>query len=190
MEIIKQWPKHQPRVVSFLKKGGVVILATDTVYGFVADASNKKAVASIYKIKKRPKSKPLPVFVRDIKMAKALAEIDRKTEKLLKKRWPGKYTFVLTRKKKGKPLYGIEEESIALRIPKHTFLQGITKKVNRPLAQTSVNVSGYVALRRPMDIMKKFGKQRILFVDAGNLPKRKSSAIINVTGSTINIVKR
>ena len=76
-----------------------MICPTDTVYGFLADAENKKAVDKIYKIKKRPKSKPLAVFVKDFKMAKELAEINENQEKILKNKWPGKYTFVLERKK-------------------------------------------------------------------------------------------
>ena len=81
-----------------LKKGGVVICPTDTVYGFLADASNKKAVDKIYKIKKRPKSDPLSIFVKDLKMVGELAEINEKQAKTLKKYWPGKYTFILKRK--------------------------------------------------------------------------------------------
>ena len=61
-----------------------MICPTDTVYGLVADATNKKAVEKIFKIKKRPRSKPLAVFVKDIKMAKELAEIDERQEEILK----------------------------------------------------------------------------------------------------------
>ena len=50
------------KAVAVLKKGGVVIFPTDTVYGFLADASDKKAVEKIFKIKKRPKSKALSLL--------------------------------------------------------------------------------------------------------------------------------
>ena len=96
--------------LNVLENGGVVIYPTDTIYGFLADAENKKAVEKIYKIKKRPKSKPLAVFVEDFKMAFELAEIDEKQKKILKQKWPGKYTFVLRRK--------YEKGTIALRIPR------------------------------------------------------------------------
>src|SRR5882672_5112970 len=109
MEIIKQSQKALTRALFVLKNGGVVICPTDTVYGFLADAGNKKAVDKIYKIKKRPKSKPLPVFVANMKMAREVAEINARQEKILKKRWPGKYTFVLKKKN--------SKGTIALRIP-------------------------------------------------------------------------
>src|SRR5438874_677159 len=87
-------------VVRVLQRGGVVIFPTDTVYGFLADAANKHAVEKIYKIKKRPKGKPLPVFVKNIGMAKEVAEINEKQEKILKRYWPGSYTVVLPKKQR------------------------------------------------------------------------------------------
>ncbi|MSU54828.1 MAG: hypothetical protein EXS48_03305 [Candidatus Staskawiczbacteria bacterium] len=85
MKIIKISSAAVATAAAILKKGGVVICPTDTVYGFLADASNKKAVAKIYNIKKRPKSKPLAVFVTDLKTAGELAQIDEEQNKILKK---------------------------------------------------------------------------------------------------------
>src|SRR5579863_7318829 len=111
MQTSKQSSIVMAKAVAILKKGGVVICPTDTVYGFLADASNKKAVAEIYKIKKRPTSKALPVFVVDIAMAKKLADINKEQEKTIKKYWPGKHTFVLKRRG-GLKLYGIDKQTI------------------------------------------------------------------------------
>src|SRR3990167_204512 len=135
MTTIKESLRAVALAAALLKKGGVVVCSTDTVYGFLADASNKKAVEKIYKIKKRPKSKPLSVFVKDIKIAKEIAIIDEKQEKRLKKYWPGKYTFILKLKVESRKLkvFGIKKNSIALRIPKYKFLNDLLKKINRPL---------------------------------------------------------
>ncbi|TSC95139.1 MAG: YrdC/Sua5 family protein, required for threonylcarbamoyladenosine (t(6)A) formation in tRNA [Parcubacteria group bacterium Licking1014_1] len=179
-----------------IQRDCVIICPTDTVYGFLADASNKKAVDKIFKIKKRAKSKPLPVFVRDIKMAKKLAFIDEpafakatagKQEKILKKYWPGKYTFVLKAKKiEARPLSNLiigKNGTIALRIPKYKFLNDLLKKINKPLAQTSVNISGQPALTKIGDIIEKFARTglTILIIDGGDLPKSKPSKIIDLT---------
>ena len=77
MEILKQSPETLNKIIKILKSGGVVICPTDTVYGFLADAANKKAVDKIYKIKRRPKLKPLPVFVKNLTTAKEIAFIDK-----------------------------------------------------------------------------------------------------------------
>jgi len=174
---------------TFLKKGGVIICPTDTVYGFLADASNKKAVDKIYKIKRRPKSKPLPVFVKDLKMAKELAEISGEQAKILKKFWPGKYTFRLKRRP-GVKLYGLDKKTIAIRIPNHSFLKKLLKQVDNPLVQTSVNVSGQSTLNKISDIINEFGKSDILIINGGNLKKSKSSKIVDLTGNKIKTLRR
>lgn len=190
MKAIKQSQKALNEAADVLKKGGVVICPTDTVYGFLADASNKKAVEKIYKIKKRAKSKPLPVFIKDIKTAEELAEINTEQKKILKKYWPGKVTVVIKRKKNIK-IYDGGQGTVALRIPKHKFLLALLKKINRPLAQTSVNISGQPALINVQKIIKQFqGLNEILFVDAGNLPKRKPSAIIDLSNNKVKFLRK
>ena len=201
MKVVKLEQKAINKVVEVLKQGGVVVFPTDTVYGFLADAENKKAVEKIFKIKKRPRSKLLPVFIKDLKMAKKLAEIDEPTsakasagkqEKILKKYWPGKYTFILNKKKTAR-LYGVDKDKIALRIPKYKFLNDLLKKINKPLVQTSVNISGQPSLTRISDIIKEFEGQKNkpdLIISAGNLPKVKPSTIIDLTKSDIKIIRK
>lgn len=189
METIKQNKKNIKEIITALENGAVLVCPTDTVYGFLADASNKKAVDKIYKIKKRLKAKPLPVFVKDIKMAKDLAEIDKEQEEILNKKWPGKFTFILNRKKIIK-LYGIDKNTIAIRIPKYKFLNDILKKINKPLVQTSVNISGQPSLNKIKDIINQLNKLNILIIDAGNLQKNKSSTIIDLTKDNIKILRK
>lgn len=189
MGIIKQSPKIVNKVSAFLKKGRVVICPTDTVYGFLADASNKKAVDRIYKIKKRPKSKPLSVFVKDFKMAENLAEINEKQAKILKEFWPGKYTFILEQKPSIK-LHGLKKNTIAIRIPKYKFLNDLLRKINRPLVQTSVNISGKTPLVKANDIIKQFNESNILIIDSGDIKKGKSSKIFNLTNNKIKVIRQ
>lgn len=186
MEIVKISEAALNKAVSILKSGNVVICPTDTVYGFLADATNKKAVEKIYKIKRRPKAKPLPVFVSGIAMAKELAEIDAKQEKILKKYWPGPYTFVLkNRMDVGRPYYlhGVKGETIALRVPKNTFLLKLIKKMGKPLAQTSVNISTQEPLKSLEDVQIIFGKNRLvnLIIHGGNIKNAKPSKIIDLS---------
>jgi L-threonylcarbamoyladenylate synthase len=168
-------------VIKFLEDGGVVVFPTDTVYGFLAILENKKAINKIYKIKNRPKTKPLAVFVKDLKMAKELAKISLGQEKVLKKKWPGKYTFILNTAK-GK-------KTIALRIPKYAPLNNLLKKIDKPIAQTSVNISGKPELNKIKDIKESFKKSGVLIFDDGNLPKRRPSAIIDLTKNEITKIR-
>ncbi|KKP55615.1 MAG: hypothetical protein UR46_C0003G0005 [Parcubacteria group bacterium GW2011_GWA1_33_6] len=187
--IIKISPKIIHKVSIFLKKGGLVICPTDTVYGFLADASNKKAVDKIFKIKKRPKSNPLSLFVKNFKMANRIAFINEKQANILNKFWPGKYTFRIKRKPK-KDLYGVDKNTIAIRIPKYKFLNDLLNKINKPLVQTSVNISGKNPLNKINDIINTFEGLDILIINGGNIKKGKPSKILDLTQNTIKTLRK
>ncbi len=174
--------KKITKIIKAIKEGKVIVYPTDTVYGLIADATNKKAVNKIFKIKKRPKDKPIPIFVKDLKQAKKLAKIDKEQENFLEKVWPGKVTVILKRKKI--KVYGVEERKIALRIPKYKLLLNLIKHVNRPLTATSANISGKPATTKIKEVINQFKKKKYqpdLIIDAGNLKQSRPSIVIDLT---------
>jgi L-threonylcarbamoyladenylate synthase len=182
MKTLKLSPKILNEVVGAIRQGKVVVCPTDTLYGFLADAANKKAVEKIFRLKKRPKAQPLAVFVFNIKQAKRIARISQKQEKILKRYWPGKFTFVLKLRFKITNWKLLTKGgTIALRVPKYKFLLTLLKKINKPLAQTSVNISGQPPLTAVKDMAKKFDGTDLLAIDAGKLFKSKPSKIIDLT---------
>jgi len=188
------------KVVESIKRGEILALPTDTVYGLVADAANKKAVGKLFKIKKRPFKKPIPIFVKNIKTAKRFVWIGKEQEKFLKSVWPGKVTAVLKRKKNKIKLYGVDEKTIALRIPNYRFLNILLKKLNHPLTGTSANISGKPASIKIKEIISQFenqpparnnnGGQPDLIIDAGDLKKSRPSTVIDLTGEKIKILRK
>jgi len=201
MQIIKFNPQkiNQDKlnsIINSLKQGKVILFPTDTVYGFLADATNEKAVEKIFKIKKRPLEKPLSLFAKDIKIVKKIAKINSQQEKFLKIIWPtssifketetgkGKVTAILERKKTKRKIYGIKEDTIAIRIPHYKPLNLLLNQIDFPLVQTSANISGKSASGKIKEIIKEFKNQKDqpdLVVDAGNLPYNKPSIIIDLT---------
>jgi len=157
MEIITAERKKLKKIINFLKKGKVIVCPTDTVYGLLCDATNEKAVEEIFKIKKRLRNKPLPVFVKDIKMAKKLAVINKKQEEILKEKWPGKFTFVFRRKKSR--VFGVDRKTIALRVPDYILVNELLKKINKPLIGTSANISSKPAATKIKEVLKQLAKQ-------------------------------
>ena len=101
---------------------------------------------------------------------------------MLKKFWPGEYTFILKRKP-GIVLYGLDERTVAIRIPRYPFLSNLLKKIDRPLVQTSSNVSGQPPLQNIKDIIKIFSKETSIkaIIDGGDMKKGVPSKIINIT---------
>ena len=197
MRILKVDKKNLRKVVIIteksIKKGEVILCPTDTVYGILADATNKKAVERVFQIKKRSRGKPTPIFVKDIKMAKKLAFVDKKQEKFLKIVWPSKITVVLkSRNVLPKILFG-RTKTIGLRIPDYKLVNPLLKKLNRPLTGTSANISGKPASTKIQEVIKQFKKEKIkpdLILDAGNLKPSSLSKVIDLTGEKIKILRR
>lgn len=177
-----------------IKKGRVIVCPTDTVYGLLADATNKKAVEKIFKIKKRPKTKPLPIFIKDLETTKRLAIIDKNQERFLKKAWPGKITAVLKRKaaNRKQKIYGIDKKTIALRISKYKLVLELLKAINKPLTGTSANISGKPATTKIKDILRQFQNKKFqpdLILNTGNLKSSKPSKVIDFTGKRPKILR-
>lgn len=174
-----------------LKKGKVIVCPTDTIYGFVADAQNPKAVEKIFRIKRRGKAKPLGIFVKDLAAAKKLARVSPLQEKFLKKVWPGKVTAVLYAKKRFPAGIG-RRNTIGIRVPKHKFVNLILKQFSHGLAQTSVNISDTPPLQRVADMVRVFGKRKWkpdFIFDAGKLPASRPSKIVDMTGEKTKIIR-
>jgi len=211
MKIVKLSKKAVSEATEIINNGGAIVCPSDTVYGLVCDATNKKAVEKIFKIKKRPKTKPLGVFVKDIKMAKELAVIDENTERFLKKNTPSKITVILKKRSDCvlAPLVGTtlpasakaSAGTVGIRIIKNDFINKILKEFSKPLAQTSANISGQPPTTKIGEVLAQFqfrstsGVARTqicpdLIVDAGDLPKSKPSIIIDLMHNKSNILRK
>ncbi len=189
MEIIPAKKENLKKIVGFLEKGKVLVCPTDTVYGLLCDAANEKAVGKIFKIKKREKLKPLPVFVKNIAAAKKFAYINRRQEQFLKN---NKVTAILKAKKKNLSRLIYKDDTIGIRVPNYEFLNLILEKFKNPLAQTSANISGRPATIKMKDVLEQFERSIIqpdLIVDAGNLSKNKPSKVIDFTGKQIRTLR-
>lgn len=199
MEVLKVNPKNFKKAVKIaiksIKNGKILVCPTDTVYGLICDATNKKAVKKLFKIKKRGAQKSIPIFIKDIRTAEKLAFINQNQEKFLKKVWPGKVTVILKRKRKTK-LYGVDKKTIGLRIPKYKLVNELLKKLNLPLTGTSANISGQPPSTKIKEVIKQFqpttkfgGGQPDLVIDAGNLKKSKPSTVIDLTKKKPKILR-
>jgi len=195
MKIIKVDSRNGEKIAKeaskFIKEDKVIICPTDTVYGLLCNAISRSAVAKIFRIKKRPKGKFVPIFVRDLKQAKKLAKINKEQEIFLKKNWPGKITVILERN--NKKLYGVDKKTVALRMPKHKMVNYLSKTTNLPLVGTSANISGKPASTKIKGILEQFKNRKNkpdLVIDAGTLKFSKPSRIIDLTAEKPKILRK
>ncbi len=199
MKILEKQEKDIiPKIKQALIRGGVLVLPTDTVYGLVCNAENKEAVEGIFKIKNRDESKPIGVFVKDIGMAKRIADIDEGRHGILEKYWPGRITFILSKYGKGSNSYSRfalvgADNTIGIRIPDYALITDLFEEINFPLAQTSANISGRQASADINEVLKQFiGRldKPDLIIDAGVLERHQASTVVDLTSDKPEILRQ
>lgn len=192
------------KAVEALKRGGVVIYPTDTVYGLGANALDEKAVKKIFEIKGRDFNKPVSIIVKDREMAKNVANFDKDIEQILEKIFPGPITVILFKKKILSDTLTAGINKIGIRIPDCKFTKILMENLDFPITTTSANISGKGATGDISEIIEQFTNQKIkpayasieatagkpdLIIDAGILPESKPSTVIDLTGPEPKILR-
>lgn len=183
MRILKATDEALKEAVKVLKRGGVIIYPTDTLYGLGADATSSKAKKKIYKIKGRNFHKPLSICVADLNQAKKFVKFDSLSLQITKKFLPGPLTLVLPQKKEIK--YVSQKGKIAVRIPDNTFTLKLLKRFGKPITATSANLSGEKDPAKLSDINNKVKSQCDLIIDGGNFKFKKPSTVFDVESKKI-----
>lgn len=185
MEIVKENEVSIDHIIEILKNGGLVIMPTETTYGAMADATSSVAVAKLTQYKDRPWGKPYSIAVSDQKMASEYAELNQTAVNLYKRFLPGPITIISTGKHK--TTAGVESETgtIGIRIPDYKLVVETTKNLGHPITATSANASYKKRPYKIEDIFENISeKQKALIdlvVDAGELPHREPSTVIDTT---------
>ncbi len=173
-----------------IREGGLVVYATETVYGLGADATSDEAVARVFVAKARPIEKPLPVAVDSIEMARGIIELNKAAELLFERFMPGPLTVV------GKVLPGKVSElvtggtgSLGVRIPDNAVALKLMNFVGGPITATSANISGRsapVTAREALDQMK----DRVeIVLDSGKCKIRQPSTVVDVSSGAPKILR-
>ena len=171
-----------------IKKGGIVVFPTDTVYGIGCNPYNANAVEKIYEIKSREKIKSLPVLAYSLDTVKEIARIDTFTEKIIKKYWPCPLTLILelTDKKLKKSLN--LDNKIAVRIPDSKCTLKLLEKC-RLLVGTCANISGSPSCTDPKECLKNITNYDV-FLNGGTITSKGESTIIEIENEEIKIIRK
>jgi len=175
------------KAVQIINKGGIVIFPTDTVYGIGCDPYNQKGVLSLYKIKKREKTKPFPVIGYSKKELEKIAEFNDKAEKIAELFWPGPITLILKVKDENiRKSLGLGKK-IAVRVPNNQCVLSLLKEC-KLLVATSANISGTTSLTDPNDCKRDLNGYDLL-LDGGILSDDGESTIVEIDGNKLSIVR-
>lgn len=183
----------QSEVLKTLKKGGLIVFPSDTVYGLLTDATNEKAVKKLIHFKNRPAGKPISVFTTEKKLT-GLVKVNSKQRKTLEVLLPGPFTVVLESKHKVSRLLESEKEKLGIRVPDYEPINELVANFGKPLTATSANVSGRAPYHSIDSLLKQLSvkKRKLidLIVDAGKLPRNKPSTIVDLTAPTLKVLRQ
>ena len=176
---------------ALIGRGEPVAIATETVYGLAADATDPSAVARIYEAKGRPSFNPLIVHVPDLAAAQSIGEFSAEALALARQYWPGPLTLVVPLK----PGAGIASlvtaglPTIGLRVPAHRAMQALLQATVRPLAAPSANASGAISPTRADHVLSSLGGKIALIVDDGPCQRGLESTIVAATGGPLRLLR-
>lgn len=181
--------KIPKNIVEILKKGGIGVMPTDTIYGVLGSALNKKTVERIYKVRKREKTKPFIILISKISDLKIFKiKIKPFQKNLIKKFWPGPVSLIFECKNKKFSFLHRGKESLAFRIPKPKWLRDLLKETG-PLVAPSANISGEKSATTIFEAKKYFGKKVDFYLDGGKIEK-KPSKILDIREKKIKILRK
>ena len=170
--------------IELLRKGEVVALPTETVYGLAADALNPVAVAKIFDAKERPRFDPLIVHLPGENWLERVAKIDNRSraqiEKLIAQFWPGPLTLILARQPIVPDIVTAGLDTVAVRMSSHPVFAEIISAFGKPLAAPSANRFGRISPTTAQHAFDELSGRIPLIIDAGPTTHGIESTIVAV----------
>jgi L-threonylcarbamoyladenylate synthase len=171
-----------------VRRGEVVVIPTDTVYGVGADAFDRKAVRAVLAAKGRGRDMPPPVLVASPRVLDGLAtDIPAYARALVDAFWPGGLTLVC----QAQPSLDwelAEDGTVAVRMPLHRTALALLDRTG-PMAVTSANLTGQPAATTCDEAEEQLGESVSVYLDGGPCTGGLASTIVDVTGSLPRLLR-
>ena len=178
--------------VKTIKKGSLVVIPTETVYGLAADCFNPDAVNKIFLVKNRPYSDPLIVHISDLNQLKDLVvDVPLDAEKIISNFWPGPVSLVLYKKQTVPDIVTAGLNTVCIRMPELEVTRRFIKLCETPLAAPSANIFSHISSTELKHILKDFkNKNEIEYVIyAGRTKYGVESTVIDCTSKPFKVLR-
>ncbi len=174
-----------------IKKGGIAIFPTETVYGIGTNGFNENAVKKLYEAKKRPLNKPISLLVNSIDMINKVAKDITKLEyTLIKEFFPGPLTIILKKKDIVPNILTSNLDTVGIRMPANNIALKLIEYSGVPIATSSSNISGKPSVANLADIMDDFDGNVDCFIDGGPSRLGLASTIVQVIDGVPHILRK
>ena len=181
------------QATKILKKGGLIIIPTDTVYAIACDLNNKKGLIQLSTFKKTPlkKAKFSIICADHSDISRFTKQIDRFVFKILKKNLPGPFTFVMIASNQVSKIFNSNKKEIGIRMPNNLIVQRIVNELKNPIAVSSIHDAEDQLLDYfidPNEIYERFEKDVELVINGG-AGKLEASTVVNLCNDEIEILR-
>ena len=176
------------KAATAIRRGGLVVYPTDTVYGIGCDPFDEKAVNTVAIVKERSKGN-FPVLVDTLGRARELGDIRGDVETLASRYWPGPLTIVVASQAKLPFQVTGLEKMVGLRIPDRRDTLDLISKVGGSLLGTSANISGNPPLSKAEDAFKVFDGKVDLVLNGGITSTGFESTVVKQTEFGIQVLR-
>jgi tRNA threonylcarbamoyl adenosine modification protein (Sua5/YciO/YrdC/YwlC family) len=175
--------RYIQQIVQLLKKGGIVIYPTDTIYGIGCDIYNKEAIEKICRIKNiDPKKAHFSFLCSDLSNLSNFARnVSNPTFRILKRYLPGPYTFILQASREVPKMLKTKKDTVGIRIPDHNICQAIIATLGNPIMTTSLPMEEDVEYYTDPEIIHDKFENLVDIVIDGGIGGIKASTIIDCT---------
>lgn len=175
--------------VSAARRGELIVLPTDTVYGVGCDAFTPAAVQALLDAKGRGRDMPPPVLVGSVRAATALVEdLGLYGQDLIDEFWPGALTLVCRANRNLSWDLGDTKGTVAVRMPLHDLALELLKETG-PLAVSSANLSGRPPARDVAEAERQLGDKVSVYLDGGPTGSGETSTIVDLTGPVPRLLR-
>ena len=176
--------------VDLLRRGGVVAIPTDTLYGLAADPLDETAVRRIFRLKGRPAGNPIPLLLSDPEdLHRWAARIPESARRLTDRLWPGPLTLVLRRSDEVPDLVTAGGDTVGLRVPDHTVPRSISRLLGAPLTGTSANRTGSPGLSTAHAVRCELSGEVDFVVDGVSGQDGRPSTVVDLSGDRPRILR-
>ena len=177
--------------VDLLRRGGVVAIPTDTLYGLAADPLDEGAVRRIFRLKGRPAGNPIPLLLSDPEdLHRWAVRIPESARRLTDRLWPGPLTLVLRRSEEVPDVVTGGGNTVGLRVPDHTVPRSISRLLGAPLTGTSANRTGSPGLSTPHAVRCELSGEVDFVVDGVSGQDGRPSTVVDLSGDRPRILRR
>lgn len=182
------------QAIEILKKGGIIIFPTDTVYAMGCDLYNKKALQTLAKLKgiKLKKANFSIICSSLSNLSDYVKNIDRPTYKLLNKSLPGPFTFILTATNEIPKIFDTNKKEVGIRIPNNKIITTIVDRLGNPIATTSLHNNEDEILDYfidPYAIYERYDDKTQLIIDGG-FGNLEASTVVDCTLGYPEIIRQ